>query len=158
MNYYRPQTKFAKVMFLHVSVILFTGGGGVGIPACLAGGITACLAGLQGGSPGQHPEGKLRGLARGVSRSTPRGREVSRDTPGEEGLQVHTQGEGGLQGHTWGGGSPGPHPGGSPGPHLGGSPGPNLGGCVSQHALRQAPPRMATASGGTHPTVMHSCY
>ena len=25
--YYRPQTKFAKVMFLHVSVILSTGGG-----------------------------------------------------------------------------------------------------------------------------------
>ena len=26
--YYRPQTKFAKVMFLQVSVILSTGGGG----------------------------------------------------------------------------------------------------------------------------------
>ena len=26
-HYYRPQTKFAKVMFLHLSVILFTGGG-----------------------------------------------------------------------------------------------------------------------------------
>ena len=26
-NFYRPQTKFAKVMFLHLSVILFTGGG-----------------------------------------------------------------------------------------------------------------------------------
>ena len=26
---YRPQTKFAKVMFLHLSVILFTGGRGV---------------------------------------------------------------------------------------------------------------------------------
>ena len=25
-HYYRPQTKFAKVMFLHLSVILFTGG------------------------------------------------------------------------------------------------------------------------------------
>ena len=32
----------AKVMFLHVSVILFTGGSG--IPACIAGGIPACLA------------------------------------------------------------------------------------------------------------------
>ena len=31
--YYRPQTKFAKVMFLHLSVILFTGG------ACMAGGV-----------------------------------------------------------------------------------------------------------------------
>ena len=35
-SYYRPQTKFAKVMFLHVSVILSTGGGSasvhVGIP------------------------------------------------------------------------------------------------------------------------------
>ena len=36
-------------MFLHVSVILFTGGGGCAIPACIAGGIPACLAaGLQG--------------------------------------------------------------------------------------------------------------
>ena len=26
INHYRPRTKFAKVMFLHVSVILFTGG------------------------------------------------------------------------------------------------------------------------------------
>ena len=57
---YRLQTKFAKVMFLHVSVILSTGGGG----------ILACIAGLQthtqgrkfrglagGGSPGPHPWG-----------------------------------------------------------------------------------------------------
>ena len=64
---------------------------------------------------GPHPRGNLRGLARGVSRSTPR-----------EGL---------LQAHTWEvsrrtpGGSPGPHLGGSPGPHPGGSPGPH-GGCI----------------------------
>ena len=31
---YRPQTKFAKVMFLHLSVILFTGGG---LPQCMLG-------------------------------------------------------------------------------------------------------------------------
>ena len=36
-------------MFLQVSVILFTGRGG--IPACLAGGIPACLAGLWGVYP-----------------------------------------------------------------------------------------------------------
>ena len=90
-------------MFLHVSVILFTGGG---IPACIAGGSPACLAaGLQWGEwypsmpcwfPGPHPGGKLRGLAwgglqahtqgwfpdphLGVSRPTPG--EVSRPTPG----------------------------------------------------------------------------
>ena len=44
IDIYRPQTKFAKVMFLHVSVILSTGprGGGFGggIPACLAGHMT----------------------------------------------------------------------------------------------------------------------
>ena len=58
---YRPQTKFAKVMFLHVSVFLSTGEGA--IPACIAGGIPACLAaGLQGGSPGPQPRGKLRGI------------------------------------------------------------------------------------------------
>ena len=76
---YRLQAKFAKVMFLHMSVC-HRGG----IPACLAGGIQACLAGLQGvvskhalqvsgGSPGPHPGGKLRGLAEG-------------------GLQAHTRG------------------------------------------------------------------
>ena len=47
--------------------------------------------------PGPHPEGKFRGLARGVSRPTPGG---SRSTP-KGGLQAHTQGV-------------------SPGPHLGG--------------------------------------
>ena len=33
--YYRPQTKFAKVMFLHLSVILFTWGGC--LPQCMLG-------------------------------------------------------------------------------------------------------------------------
>ena len=65
--------EFAKVMFLHVSVILSTGERGGGIPACLA-------TGLGGGGwhpsmscrfPGPHPGGKLRGLAGGVSRPTP---------------------------------------------------------------------------------------
>ena len=94
-------------MFLHVSVILFTGGGGVipasiagGIPACLAagqvsgglGGIPVCLAGFQADT-----QGEVEGSGHGVSRPTPGG--VSRPTPG---------------------GSPGPHPGGYSGPHLGG--------------------------------------
>ena len=59
--YYRLQRSWGKVMFLHVCVILFTGGllsqhalqqvsGGGDIPACIAGGIAACLAaGLPGG-------------------------------------------------------------------------------------------------------------
>ena len=33
-NYYRPQRSWGKVMFLHVSVILFTGGWGVCPIAC----------------------------------------------------------------------------------------------------------------------------
>ena len=37
--YCRPQTKFAKVMFLHMSVILSTGEGDV-IPACSTGHMT----------------------------------------------------------------------------------------------------------------------
>ena len=42
---------------------------------------------------------------------------------------------------------------------MGGSPGPHPGGCVSQHAMRQTPPKQtATAACGTHPTGMHSCY
>ena len=48
-HFYRPQTKFAKVMFLHVSVILSTGGGsassGEGAPG------TSTAAG------GTHPTG-----------------------------------------------------------------------------------------------------
>ena len=99
--HYRPQPSWGKVMFLHVSVILFTGGGGGGIPACIAGSIPACLAGgipacLTGGIPAC-----LAGLGGRVSRPTPRG-EV--EGSGQGGLQAHTQG--------WGGGSPGPHLGG----------------------------------------------
>ena len=71
---YRPQTKFAKVMFLHVFVILFTRG--VGIPAC--------IAGLQAHTRGEN-EGS--GLG-GVLRPTPRGK-VERSGLG--GLQAHTQ-------------------------------------------------------------------
>ena len=120
LSCYCPQMKFAKVMFFHVSVCPQGGGvsqhvlqvvspqlscrsWGVGgdIPTCLAGGVPACLALV--GFPGPHPRGKLRGLARGVSRPTPRGSpgphpgEVSRPTP-RGGLQAHTQGR-----------SPGPH-------------------------------------------------
>ena len=36
---YGPQTYFAKVMFLHLSVILLTGGGVRGWGTCVAGGI-----------------------------------------------------------------------------------------------------------------------
>ena len=47
-----------KVMFLQVSVILFTGGGA--IPACIAGGIPACrAAGLRGIWPGGACSGGL---------------------------------------------------------------------------------------------------
>ena len=55
LSSYRPQRSWAKVIFLHLSVILLTGGwvsqhalqvrsvpGGVGIPACLAGQSGGC--------------------------------------------------------------------------------------------------------------------
>ena len=103
------------VIFLHLSVILFTGGylympcslQGVDIPACLAGLQThtqgevegSGRGGLQvhtqgevegpgrgGGSYRPTPKGELRGLARGVSRPTPGG--FSRPTPG--GVSQHT--------------------------------------------------------------------
>ena len=115
-------------MFLHMSVILFTGGEGVVSQHALQVVSQHALQQVSGGGywypsmpcrfPSPHPREKLRSLACG-------GR---------------------------GGGSPGPHPGGSPGPHPGGSPGPHLGwvsgpggspgfhlGGVSQHALRQTP-------------------
>ena len=95
---------WGKVMFLHVSVILFTGSGGW-YPSML------CR---------WYPSMPCRPPGRGVSRPTLRG--LSRPTP------------------------------------RGRSPGPRPGGCVSQHALRQTPPWMATAAVGTHPTGMHSCF
>ena len=100
---------------------------------------------LQGGSPGSHLGGKLRGLAGGVSRPTP-GRKLR-----------------GLAG-----GSPGPHPGGRLGGLAGEVPRPTprgVGGMVwatpvGIPAYTEAEPplqQMATAAGGTHPTAMHSC-
>ena len=79
-DFYRRQTKFGKVMFLHVSVILFTGG-------------VVSQNALQVSSP--TPKGMLRGLAGGVSRPTPRRR--------LRGLA------GGLQAHMWGGVYPSLH-------------------------------------------------
>ena len=73
-HFYRPQTKFAKVMFLHVSVShsVHRGGGG---------GIPACLTGLSWGGVSQHalqvyrptPKGEVEGSGGGVSRPTPGG-------------------------------------------------------------------------------------
>ena len=73
-NNYRPQTKFAKVMFLHMSVILCTGGGGVVSQHALQVVSQHALQPTPGrglqvhtwGSPGSH-------LGGGVSRPTPRG-------------------------------------------------------------------------------------
>ena len=67
--------------------------------------------------PGPHPGGKLRGLAWGISRPTPRGGSLKVHTQG--GLQAHTQGD--PTAHTQGG--------------------------VSQHALRQTPPTATAAGG-----------
>ena len=87
IHIYRSHTKFAKVMFLHVSVILSRGG----IPACIA---DFCPLEGEGWypsmhcrSPGPHPGEMLRGLAWEVSRPTPRRK---------------------LRGVTWGGRSLGP--------------------------------------------------
>ena len=91
--FYRPQTKFAKVMFLQVSVC--PQGGGIpaciagGIPACLAGGIPACLAGLQGALQAHTRGGEVEGPGQGgFSRPTHGG---SPGPPG--GLQDQTRGD-----------------------------------------------------------------
>ena len=144
-----PATKLGQGYVFTRAVILFTAKGGGDIPACIAGGIAACLtAGIQWGMVSQHalqasrptPREEVKQSGRGVG-----GRGVPRPTP-----------KGEVEGSGLGGGSPGPHPGGSPGPHPGGlqahtwgegSQGPHprgfsrptLGG-VSQHALRQPPP------------------
>ena len=78
--YYRPQTKFAKVMFLHLSVSHSVHKGGI-------------QAHTQGGSWGvSRPI--PRGEVGGVSRPTPRG-EVG--WSGQGGLQAHTRGSDGSQ-------------------------------------------------------------
>ena len=84
-------------------------------------------------SPGPHPRGKLRGLAWGVSRPTPRG-------------EVEVSSLGGVSKPTPGGVSRPTPGGGSPGPHLGGSPGPHLGGGVGIPACTEADPPLATDS------------
>ena len=79
-NYnYHPQTKFVKVMFLQVCVCPW---GGVAIPACIAGGIPACLAaGVWGGGgipaclegfQAHTQRGSLGGSGWGVCRPTPK--------------------------------------------------------------------------------------
>ena len=92
-TYYRPQTKFAKVMFLHLSVCPG------GYPSMHCRWYPSMPCSRSGGGytsmpcrfPGPHPWGKLRRIWPGwVSRPTPKG-EVERIWPG------------------WG--SPGPYPG-----------------------------------------------
>ena len=120
-----------------VSRILFTGEG-CGIPACIAGGIPACLVGLQahtqGGSWGVWPGGSP-GPHPGGSWGVWFG-----------GLQAHTWGvsrltRGGLQAHTWMG---------LQAHTQGGIPA-----CTETDTPH--PQQTATATGGTHPTGMHSC-
>ena len=112
LPFYRPQQSWGKIIFFHVSVILFTGGGLGGIPACIAGGIQHALQQVSG-VVSQHalqvsgpiPMGKLRGICQGVSRPTPKGESEGHLARGS--LQAHTQGEvegdlgRGLQAHTW---------------------------------------------------------
>ena len=124
-----PATEvWGKVIFLHLSVILFTGG-----------------------VVSQHALQVVSQHALQVSRLTPKG-EVEGSglggSPGPHlgGLQTHTWG--GLQAHTWGISRPTP----------GGVSRPTPRGVVSQHALRQRPPQpTAIAAGGSHPSGMHSC-
>ena len=104
-HFYHLQRSWGKVMFLHVSVILFTGRWYPSIH-CRWYPSMPCSRYPGGWYPsmpwrslGPHPGGKLRGLAWGVSRPTPGGGGSWGVWPG--GLQAHTQG--GLQAHTWGG-------------------------------------------------------
>ena len=139
---YRPQTKFAKVMFLHVSVILSTGGA---IPACIAGGIPACLAaGLQGdlqahsqggswggSGPGPQPRGKLKGSG-----------------------QAHSQGGSWEWGGVCSGGCLLQGEGRVPAPGVPAW-GVSAQGGVCSGGVET--PQTATAAGSTHPTGMYSC-
>ena len=132
MNFYRPQTKFAKVMFLHLSVSYSVHRGYPSMPCRSPGGVYPSMPCR---FPGPHPIGSLRGLARGVSRPTPKG---ELEGSGQRGLQAHTQG--GLQAHTWGVSRPTPR------------------GCIPACTQADSPLRLTATTGGTHPTGMHPCY
>ena len=154
-NFYRPQTKFAKVMSLHVSVILSTGEGVVSQDGLQVSRLT--------------PRGVLRGLASGrVSRLTPWGEVEGSGREGSPG--PHPGGR--LRGLAWG--SPGPHPGGkfrglaggSPDPHpgeklrglAGGSPGPHPGGRIPACTEPDTPQQMPTAAGSTLECILVNAF
>ena len=73
INIYRPQTKFAKVMLLHLSVILFTGGClGPGPRGRLGGGLLGGCPGEFGGLPGGGVQAQARGdVSQHALRQTP---------------------------------------------------------------------------------------
>ena len=69
-NYYRPKRSYGKVMFLHVSVILFGGGGDVSVLACTTGHMTrgVCPGGLCPGGVSVQAGSLSRGVSvQGVS-------------------------------------------------------------------------------------------
>ena len=172
-----PANEFwGKVIFLHLSVILFTGGcypsmhcrwypsmhcsrsrGGLWYPSmpCRFPGPhpRGKLRGIRpGGSPGPHPRGKSRGSGLGGS---PDPRPRGKLTGIWQGcLQTHTWG--GLQTHTQGV-CPGPHLGGHQA-HTGGVMSRPRPGWIPGCTEADTPPQQtATAPGGTHPIGMHSC-
>ena len=136
-HFYRPQTKFVKVMFLHLSVSYSIHGGrwypsmhfrwypSMPCSRFRGGGGGRWYTSMSCRFPGPHPGGKLRILARRrVSRPTPKGKLRGLAWGG---LQATTWG--GLQAHTWGVSRPA----------SGGVSRPTPRGCASQHALRQTP-------------------
>ena len=129
---------WGKVIFSEGCIKNSVHGGG-GIPACIAGDISACLAGIEGGGgiPACLVGGISTFLAWGVSRPTPKG---------------EAEGSGQV------GGSPGPHLGVSrPTPRVVSRP--TLGGlCIPAFTEADPLPWTATAAGSTHPTGMYSCF
>ena len=127
LQIYRPQTKFAKVMFSHlfVSHSVHRGGGWYPSMHC------------------SRSRGMVSQHALQISRPTPTGEVEGSGLGGLQGphpggLQAHIQG--GLQAHTWGGGLQAHTQGISrPTPRRVSRPTPRWAG-VSQHALRQTPP------------------
>ena len=92
-TFYRPQTKFGKVKFLHVSVCHSVHGGGVWYPSM------PCR------SPGPHPGGRLRGLATGGGSPGPHTGGGGRGSPGPHpGRRLRGLATGGVSRptHRWG--------------------------------------------------------
>ena len=159
---YRPKTKFAKVMFLHLSVCPRRGVVSRPRPRRRLGGLARRVSRPRprGGWGSDQGGGWCPGPYLGGGQATPGGGGVSRHMPGGSRLtprsvQVHTRGGAGcVQAHAWGSRPRGVqvHTRGCPGPY------PGDGGCVQAHAWGGPDPGPGRVSRPRPRGVYHSMH